>query len=267
MLTECRDVNPATLRAMQHDTRAELYLAYRDLAVSALRGRDDRLAAILAEWNGNADTASRAFGVLVRLREVMARRVLSPYLSACLDHDSHFRYAFQVIDRPVLAIVRSGDRSLLPRGEECDGWDGFVARCVDEAVAMLGPSSRTGELPAWGQINRVGLRHPLEELAPWASALLGVAARPQAGALHCVRTCVPGFSAVGRAVLKPGPNGGASFETPAGQSGHPLSRHHDDRHDDWALTTPRRARRTRRGCKFVLRASGGREHVTEIGPP
>jgi penicillin amidase len=258
MLTESPDADPATMRAMQHDTRAELYLPYRDLAVSALRGRAEGIATILAEWNGHADVDSLACGVLVRLREVLARRVLSPYLSICRDHDPDFLYAFQAIDRPLLAIIGSGDPSLLPPGAEGDGWDGLVARCVDGVLADLVHSSGGRTLPTWGDLNRVGLRHPLEQLAPWASALLSVAASPQAGALHCVRTCVPGFSAVGRAILRPGPHGGAEFEMPGGQSGHPLSRHYDDRHRDWSGTTPRGTRRDRRGCRFVLRAAGPR---------
>lgn len=249
MLAEPRVADAAATRAMQHDVRAELYLPYRDLAVAALRGRDPHgVAAILAGWDGSAAVDSVAFGILVRLRERLARRVISAYLPACRDHDPGFRYAFQVVDRPLLAILRSRDPALLPAGEEA--WDGFIARCAGEVVFEL---MTRGTLPAWGQLNRVGLRHPLEDLAPWARSLLGVAARPQAGALHCVRTCVRGFSSVGRAVLRPGPVDAAEFETPGGQSGHPLSLHYDDRHREWS--DGRRPGRPRQEeCKFVLRA-------------
>src|SRR5437870_4076089 len=56
LLMEAQDRVPATMRAMQHDTRAEAYLAYRHLALAAVRrrGGDDRVAAVLAAWDGNA---------------------------------------------------------------------------------------------------------------------------------------------------------------------------------------------------------------------
>lgn len=271
MLASSADTSPAAMRAMQHDTRAELYLSYRDLAVAAFSGQKNRIAAILAEWDGNAEVDSTAFAVLVRLREVLIQRVLVPYLSVCCDYEPNFRYGFQMIDLPVLAIIRSGDPSLLPPGLESAGWDGFIRRCVDTVVSDL--KSRLPGLISWGDINRVGLRHPLEDLAPWAGLLLGVTAKKQPGGHHCVRLCVPGFAAVGRAVLRPGPFGLAEFETPGGQSGHPLSSHYRDRHDAWASTTPRRNRRHQKGCSFVLRAknqgeleahSGGRTDVTTV---
>lgn len=247
---------PATaagMRALQHDTAADLYLPYRDLALSSLAGRDDHVAGLLAAWDGRADAGSRAFGVLVRLRQVLAERILAPYLSACRELDPDFRYPFRSVDAPVLAILRSGDPSLLPRGEESAGMAAFVARCLDQALADLRLSSGRPGLPAWGKLNSVGLRHPLEGLAPWGRSLLGVAERPQAGALHSVRTCVPGFGAAGRAVLSLGADPTAQFEMPGGQVGHPLSPQFDNRHREWSSTVPRGRRRPRPGCSFVLR--------------
>jgi penicillin amidase len=241
------------MRALQHDTAAELYWPYRDLAVSALTGRRDGTGKLLAEWNGYADVDSRAFGVLVRLREILAQRVLSPYLSVCRNHDPAFEYPFRSIDRPLLAILNSRDPSLLPCGEERGSWSGFVGRCVDRAVADLSTSTGRAGLPQWGELNSLGLSHPLEGLAPWSGSLLGVAPKPQSGALHSVRTCVPGFSAVGRAVLSPGPDGLAVFEMPGGQSGDPLSANFDDRHDQWSSTVSGPERPGRFGCVSVLR--------------
>ncbi|MEU5849316.1 penicillin acylase family protein [Saccharopolyspora shandongensis] len=256
LLAEAADPDPAAMRAMQHDTAAELYLPYRDLAVSALAGRGDRVADLLASWDGRADVASQAFGVLVRLREIIAQQVLGAYLAVCREHDPDFRYPFRAVDGPLLAILRAEDPSLLPPGEEAGGWAGFVARCVDRAVAELGGAAGDGRLPTWGELNSVGLDHPLAGLAPWAAPLLGVAARPQSGALHSVRTCVPGFAAVGRAVLSPGAGGFAEFELPGGQSGHPLRAQFDDRHREWSSTGSRAAPAPRGGCAFVLRPAG-----------
>lgn len=233
----------AGMRALQHDIAAGLYVAYRDLAVAALP-HGDPLRALLAEWDGTAATGSRAFGVLVRLRETLAGRVLAPYLAVCRELDPAFRFPFRTLDRPLLAILRARDRALLPAGTV--DVDGFVAGCVREAA---------GERPRpWGRLNRVGLGHPFASLVPWANPVLGIRPRPQAGMLHTVRTAVPGFGAAGRVVVTP--DALVSVELPAGQSGHPLSPHYADRHGRWAALPPPRSRAGRPGCGYALRPPG-----------
>lgn len=252
------------MRAIQHDLAAGLYLTYRDLAVAALAGRDDGLASLLAGWDGTAAADSAAFGILVRLRQVLAHRVLSPYLSACRAHDPGYTYPFRSVDRPVLAILSRKDPSLLPLDAQADGWDAFVAGCAIQAFAELKAATGRSRVPTWGRLNQVGLSHPLAPLAPWAAALLGIAPRPQPGALHSVRTCVPGFGAVGRAVLRPGADPIAGFELPGGQSGHPLSAHFADRHREWLASTPEPIRPPLTRCRYLLTPTGaGSLHTAE----
>jgi penicillin G amidase len=257
---------PAAMRELQHDLDAGLYANYRDLAVPALRGRNAPLAELLAGWDGTAAAGSRAFGVLVRMRQILAQQVLTPYLVACRARDPAYQYPYQMADRPLLAILRRHDPALLPRTTEPGGWEAFVAGCAEQAAAelaaaagpQLGPLRRRARpgapsrLPRWGRVNAVGLRHPLEALAPWAAGLLGLAPRPQPGALHVVRTCAPGFGSAGRAVLAPGPDGFAAVDLPGGQSGHPLSPHFTDRHADWSAAPPRPRRPARVWCRYLL---------------
>ncbi|MCX4762812.1 penicillin acylase family protein [Streptomyces sp. NBC_01275] len=235
----------AGMHALQHDIAADLYLPYRDLAVAALQPTDP-VRSLLEEWDGTAATESRAFGVLVRLRNVLAGRVLAPYLAVCREHEPAFRFPFRDLDRPLLAILGARDCALLPAGTT--DVDGFVADCVAAAVR---------ERPQkWGRLNRVGLRHPLAALAPWADALLGIRPRPQAGMLHSVRTAVPGFGAAGRVVVTV--DDLVTVELPAGQSGHPLSPHYADRHARWASLPPLRPRARRAGRGHVLRPPADR---------
>ncbi|CRK56746.1 Penicillin acylase II [Alloactinosynnema sp. L-07] len=249
VLTETKDTGLAALRALQHDLAADVYLPYRDFAVSALADRDAATADLLGQWDGRADAGSRAFAILVRLRELLAQRVLAPYLSVCRDHDPGFQYPFRSFDRPLLAILAAGDRALLPADVTRDD---LVAGCVAQAMADLRGRTGTSQ-PSWGQLNSVGLAHPLSGLAPWSAPLLDIAPKPEPGCLYSVRTCVPGFAAVGRAVLSPGAGGVAAFETPGGQSGHPLSARYGDRHSQWSSGSPRAGRQSRTGCAFALR--------------
>ncbi len=192
VLTATGHPDAAAMTALQHDISAELHLAYRDLAVAALPPADPTRT-LLEGWDGTASTDSRAFGVLVRLRGLLAQRVLAPYLAVCREHDPAFRFTLRDLDRPLLAILRARDTALLPAGTT--DVDAFVADCV---TAVLRDRQEK-----WGKLNRVGLRHPLVALAPWADALLGIRPRPQAGMLHSVRTAVAGFGAAGRVVLTP----------------------------------------------------------------
>jgi penicillin amidase len=243
VLTGTERPDAAGMTALQHDIAAELYLPYRDLAVAALRPADPTRS-LLEQWDGTAATDSRAFGVLVRLRDVLAQRVLAPYLAVCREHDPAFRFPFRDLDRPLLAILHARDRALLPAGTT--DVDGFIADCVTAALRE--------RQEKWGRLNRVGLGHPLAALAPWANALLGIRPRPQAGMLHSVRTAVAGFGAAGRVVLTAGDL--VTAELPAGQSGHPLSPHYADRHARWASLPPFRSRARRDGCDHVLRPPG-----------
>ncbi|WP_236243926.1 penicillin acylase family protein [Streptomyces sp. CC210A] len=236
------------MHALQHDVAADLYLPYRDLAVSVLEPGDP-VRSLLEEWDGTAATGSRAFGVLVRLRDVLARRVLAPYVAVCREHEPSFRFPFRDYDRPLLAILGARDRALLPAGTT--DVDGFVADCVRAALSD-GPKKPR----KWGRLNRVGFRHPLTSLAPWADAVLGIRPRAQAGTLHTVRTAVPGFGAAGRIVVTV--DDLVTAELPAGQSGHPLSRHYADRHARWASTGPLRSRVRGVGCGHVLRPPADR---------
>ncbi|HVB41300.1 MAG TPA: penicillin acylase family protein [Streptosporangiaceae bacterium] len=243
----------SAMRKLQRDEAAGLYLPYRELAVSALAGRDDDLAGLLARWDGTAGTQSRAFSVLVRLRQLLASQVLSPYLAACREHDARYQYPYRCVDRPLLAILGRKDPSLLQRGGQAAGWEAFIADCAKRAVAELEQATGRPGPPAWGRLNRVSLNHPMEQLAPWAAPLLGIAARSQPGALHSVRACAPGFGAAGRVVLSPGPDGFAAFELPGGQSGHPLSSHFANRHEEWSSVAPPAARPPQVRCGYFLR--------------
>ncbi|MGH3759339.1 penicillin acylase family protein, partial [Actinophytocola sp.] len=247
VLTAADRPDVAAMHALQHDIAADLYLPYRDLALAALPAGP--IATLLAGWDGTADTRSRAFGALVRLRDVLARRVLTPYLVACRAADPAFRFPFRAFDRPLLAILHARDPDLLPAG--VTDVDAFVTGCV--ATASAGPGGDPGGArpPRWGRLNRVGLGHPLAGLAPWADAVLGIRPRPQAGMLHSVRTAVAGFGAAGRIVLTAA--GVASVAVPAGQSGHPLSPHYADRHAAWVARSAPRPGARRDGCGFVLR--------------
>ncbi|WP_405798440.1 penicillin acylase family protein [Streptomyces sp. NBC_01506] len=245
VLGAARRHHAAGMRALQHDIAADLYLPYRDLAVAALPPGDPTRS-LLAEWDGTAATESRAFGVLVRLRNVLARRVLAPYVAVCREYEPAFRFPFRDLDRPLLAILHARDCALLPAGTT--DADAFIAECVAAAVR---------ERPRkWGHLNRVGLRHPLGALVPWADAVLGIRPRSQAGMLHSVRTAVPGFGAAGRVVATV--DALVTAELPAGQSGHPLSPHYADRHARWASLAPARQRARRSNCGHVLRPSADR---------
>lgn len=270
---------------LQHDTAADLYLAYRDLAVRALDDasarRDQRIRRLLAGWSGHADPGSRAFSLLVGFRQVLAERVLGPYFVRCREREPGFSYRFRALDEPLLGILQTGDPGLLP--PDTADWAAFIRDCVQEAMTRLRGVGRGGGLPPWGVLNSFQLAHPLVAMASWSARLLCLPVPSQAGSTHSVRTCVPGFGAAVRAVFdlaepsrgatdtaepKRGrtdtaePSQGATdtaepvrsrIDLPAGQSGHPLSPHYSDRHRRWLRTAPRAPRTPTVTCRYTLR--------------
>src|SRR5262249_311116 len=89
----------------------------------------------------------------------------------------------------------------------------------------------------WGRANRASIRHPFSAgLGPAAVLLrLDMPAEPLPGDSRWLpRVQAPSDGASQRMAVSPGPAHEGYFPMPAGQSGHPVSPHYRDGHDDWA---------------------------------
>ena len=206
LMADAPGTGPA-MRELQHDLAADLYRDYRDLAVSALRGRQratgrtpgrlgrhrghrlarprrpGRAAAVPGpadpdDLSGGLPRSRPGLPVPVPAGGPAAPGHPAPARPRAAAPDSRARRLGRVRSRLCRAGGRAGDRGG-PALAAGSGW-------------------RWGPAPAAvGTVNAVGHGIPWEALAPWSAGLIG--RLPGRSRARCtLRTCVPGFGSAGR---------------------------------------------------------------------
>jgi penicillin amidase len=229
------------LLAIQLDTRSEFFEYYRRLAldlVDAEARKDPALAearAYIEAWDGNMDAASQGIGLLWLWRERLAEATFAPVVARCRQLDPGFGYRWREMETPLRALLSQRLPETLPDASYRD-WRGLILKTLADSAGELkrrqGVESLAGL--AWGDINRVPIRHPFSASMPFLSALLDMDNDPVSGcAGFCVRVVGNGHGASERLVVSPGHPEQGILHMPGGQSGHPLSPHYRDQQPAW----------------------------------
>jgi penicillin amidase len=249
IIQRLRALNSATelsLLDVQLDTRSEFYDYWRDLALSvtgeparndpALRDAEQAIRA----WDGKMDAGSLGIGLLVRFRQRLAETVFAPVVERCRSLDPEFNYAWREMETPLRAMLDRRAPETLPSAAHKD-WTGLIRSVLRASAADLKLEyavTTLMELP-WGKINRITVRHPISNAAPWLSWLLDMPAAESSGcATACVRILGNGHGASERLVVSPSDPRAALLHMPGGQSGHPLSPNYGDQQKAWQLGFP-----------------------------
>ncbi len=228
--------------AMQLDTRAAGYDAFRDLALEVLgtigeAGTLQTVQAAIADWNGHADTDQAGFRLLHLYYLALLERVLAPLLAPAADADTEFVYRWPLADETLRRILDERPAHLLPQG--FDDWPGFLRHILIDALddALSVPGAPPAGAP-WGDVNRLSAGHVFAGLLPvrWARLQLGDA--PLSGSMATLRVAAPDYGATARMVIAPAAPERGVLQVPGGQSGHPLSPHFNDRTADWLAGEP-----------------------------
>ncbi|WP_045226713.1 penicillin acylase family protein [Methyloterricola oryzae] len=235
-----------SLLDVQLDTRSEFYDYWRDLAlrVTGEQGRNDPALRdaeqAIEAWDGKMDAGSLGIGLLVRFRQQMAEAVFAPVVARCRTLDPDFGYAWREMETPLRAMLDRRAPETLPSSTYND-WSELLRSVLKASVADLKLEhgvTTLMELP-WGKINRIAVRHPISNAAPWLSWLLDMPAAESSGcATACVRILGNGHGASERLVVSPSDPGSALLHMPGGQSGHPLSPNYGDQQAAWQFGFP-----------------------------
>jgi penicillin G amidase len=128
-------------------------------------------------------------------------------------------------------VLEARPAALAPPG----GWDAFILRALDQAVAQLPADAGTTPLDrlAWAETNKVRVAHLMGDAIPGLGRFLNMPVAPVAGCGFCVRVAAGVLGASERLVVAPGREEEGLFHMPGGQSGHPLSRHYGDQQSAW----------------------------------
>jgi penicillin amidase len=259
-LREMRGITEEEMLHLQLDAHTEFYRDYQRLALAALnkdphpsspfaRGRRGggekdpeamRLAEILETWNGQANPDSLGLPLLVEFRRVLLDAVLSPLLARCRTIDPGFAYTWRNPDGPLLKLLSSRRKELLPSPNHYPGWDAFIHAMLKRAAKRLRTEHPGGALEklTWGEVQKTAILHPLSMALPWIGQFLDMSKDPLPGCVQCVRAFTGRIGATERLVVSPGHENQAILHMPGGQSGHPLSPNYRDQHPYWAEGRP-----------------------------
>lgn len=229
---------------MQLDTRAAAFDPIRDALLDAVPPDDPdpliRAArASVESWTGRADAdppEGVGFRVLVRFREVLARRMLRLFWAPARAKDPNFSYWCFQDEEPLLRILEERPAWVLPSG--FDDWPAFLRDTLWRSLKRAGGGDYPPDYP-WGHANAARIQHPFSLLVPAVGRFLDMPADALPGHLTTLRVQTPTFGASQRLVVSPGREEDGILHLPCGQSGHFLSRHYRDGHGAWTRGEPR----------------------------
>ncbi len=224
-----------SLAALQLDTRAAALEVYRDLLLSIVPedDPDPRFATarrLAREWNGHADADQSGYPILRAFRLQLRVVLLTPLVAGAHEHDAEFKFTWPLAEEPVLRILEERPARVLPAGTGT--WEEACRLALAGALAGIEISGRKIDEP-WGAHNRARLHHPVSRAIPAAGRWLDMPDDPLDGDMNVVRVARGRFGASMRMVVSPGHRADGIMTAPAGQSGHPFSKHYRSGHADW----------------------------------
>jgi penicillin G amidase len=226
-----------SMLAMQLDTQVALHEIYRELVLELVDANEIRPHLRLAReqahgWNGRADADQVGFRILEAYQLAIMEALLRPVLVPVLEADPGFRLNWGLVIEPILRIVEERPEHWLPPGHE--EWSSFLRTTLEQTVTELDRDTATPPAEAtWGEVNRMGLRHPIAGRLPVIGDWFNIDPQPMPGHTHAVRAQSLNYGAALRLVASPGRLDEGLFHMPGGQSGHFLSPHYRSAHPDW----------------------------------
>ncbi|HEX2253050.1 MAG TPA: penicillin acylase family protein [Thermoanaerobaculia bacterium] len=235
------------MRALQMDDRALFLERWKDLLLEdvltpeAVAGNPRRaeFRRQVAAWEGRAAVDSVAFRLVRAYRLVLAQELFDHLTRELREKDPSFgllRYPH--FEEPLWALVTERPPQLLdPRFAS---WHERLVAGVDDTLALIAGQSPDVPLESltWGSVNTTDVRHPLSGALPMADRWLDMPDLPMRGAEEMPLAQRPDYGASMRLVVSPGHEEAGTLVIPMGQSGHPLSPHYTDAHDEWAEGEP-----------------------------
>lgn len=231
------------MRALQMDDRALFLERWKDLLLEevltpeAVEGHPQRaeFRRLVAGWEGRAAADSVAFRLVRAYRLVLAQELFDHLTRELREKDPTFGLLRHPhFEEPLWAMVTEKPPQLLdPRHPD---WHAQLVAGVDATLALVerqSPGVPLAEL-TWGRANTTDVRHPLSGALPLADRWLDMPDLPMRGAEEMPLAQRPDYGASMRLVVSPGHEEAGTLVIPMGQSGHPLSPHYTDAHDEWA---------------------------------
>lgn len=237
---------------VQLDDRALFLRRWRDLALNVLTpevvGKDPRRAefrAFVEDWKGRAGVDSVGYRLTRAFRLKLADEVIDALTQPCLaaadkawlpdvitrPEQAKIHCRTSQFEGPLWALVTQRPPHLL--NSRYTDWDAQLVAAIDGVIEGLLKSGGVLRDKTWGERNSPAIGHPLSAAIPALRRFLDMPRQPIPGDAHMPRVQDGRDGASERLAVSPGKEELGLFQMPSGQSGHPLSPHYGDGHDDW----------------------------------
>ena len=234
---------PADMMPIHLDDRALFLGRWRDLLLDlldedALAGSPARaeLRELVDDWTPRASADAVGYRLVRGFRTTVRDRVFDMLISPVVEQfgeDVPLRRSNQ-FEGPLWQAVTEQPAHLLTA--EYADWSSLLLDSVDEVLAYLADNFDDGlQNRTWGERNTGVFRHPLSRALPILSGVLDLPADRLPGDNDMPRVQGRTYGASERFAVSPGNESSGYLHMPGGQSGHPLSEHYRDGHNDWVV--------------------------------
>ncbi|MEP7009045.1 MAG: penicillin acylase family protein [Acidobacteriota bacterium] len=244
-LAKLEKAAPKDFLAIQLDDRALFLDRWRGVELAALTpealaGHPERAEMrrlLETTWTGKASIDSAAYLIVRNFRSNLLDQVFSAITARCKAADPNFNFwQFNQLEGPLWEMVQKRPAHLLD--PKFKSWDEQFLAAIDAfpgSTKGLGPNlaDRT-----WGRVNTTRFQHPIALAIPALGRYLNAPRDPLPGDHNMPRVQSAGFGASERIAVSPGAEDKGIFETPIGESGHPLSPYYMAGHEAWEKGEP-----------------------------
>ncbi len=234
-LNETSNFTLQKMLSIQLDDEAFFFQRWHQLFMQTLQktpfleGKRKELLEVISTWEGHASAQSAAYYWIRSFRAQVYQQVLKRILKPCFlaypsFHASHFDF-----EEPVWLIASQQPDYLA--NPKYGSWQKELLSFIDEMIEKTPPGKIKEQ--TWGKRNTMAISHPLSGAIPGADVFLNMKPDSISGDYWVPRVISSTEGASQRLVVAPGNEKEGILQMPCGQSGHPLSPHYRDQHQDW----------------------------------
>ncbi|MEM9208886.1 MAG: penicillin acylase family protein [Pseudomonadota bacterium] len=209
-----------------------------DDALAGISGRA-RFHQLVENWTARAAADAVGYRLVRGFRRTVQNRVFDMLTTPIVERFGAdvARHRSNQFEEPLWQLVTEQPPHLLTA--DYPDWRTLLLGVVDEMLAYYADNYDDGlENRTWGEQNTAAFRHPLSQAVPALAPLLDLPAEPLPGDNDMPRVQGRTYGASERFAVSPGDEANGYLHMPGGQSGHPLSEHYRDGHEDWVEGRP-----------------------------
>lgn len=239
-LQKASQAAPEDMLAIQMDTEGLFFERWQSLLLTLLQDKPQfaELKEAVQAWDKHSDPGSAGYYWIRRFREITLQHLLARVLHPCFEAWPDFAHTNRDFEEPVWMLVSQKPEYLI--NPAYGSWENELLAYIKEMLEKDIDDSDSVKDITWGRKTVLQMKHPLSSALPFLKPFLDMPSESVPGDLFMPKVAGPREGASQRMVVSPGNEKAGIFHAPGGQSGHPLSPHYRDGHEDWITGAPSR---------------------------